>query len=262
MCDAIEPFARHFFTTRGWRLGSAAPDSLGEAWADVAGAAHVPADRLVRVHQVHGADALVSSRRRVETAQCRPLSQADIIVSGDPADALAIQTADCVPLLIVNRWTGALAAAHAGWRGLAAGVPRVTIAALAREFDSRPGDLLAVAGPSIGACCYEVGADVHARFATWCSGEELARWFHRQPQATADNPSMAGLPPQLRDDHWYFDSWSATRDQLEAAGVPPSQIFIAELCTASHSEVFCSYRRDGAAAGRMAGVIRRQTPRP
>ena len=179
------------------------------------------------------------------------LPQADIIIASGHADALAIQTADCVPLLVVDRRTGAIAAAHAGWRGLVAGVPGVTIAALAREFGSRPGDLLVVAGPSVGACCYEVGADVRARFAAEFSGARISRWFHEQPQPTPMNPSMAGLPAQPRDDHWYFDGWSATRDQLEAAGIPSAQIFIAELCTASHPDLLCSYRRDGTAAGRV-----------
>jgi len=101
------------------------------------------------------------------------------------------------------------------------------------------------------------------RFAAGFSVDQLARWFYRQPRPTAGNPSMPGLPSQARDDHWYFDGWSAARDQLEAAGIPPArQIFMAELCTASHPEALCSYRREGAGAGRMAGVIRRATPRP
>jgi YfiH family protein len=258
-CNALEPLARHFFTTRGWRLGSATADSMREAWAEVAGAAHVPAGCLVRVHQVHGADVVVASPGREATG---PLPQADIIVCSGHTDALAIQTADCVPLLIIDRRTGAYAAAHAGWRGLGAGVPGVTIAALAREFGSLPGDLLAVAGPSIGPCCYEVGGDVHARFAAAWSGETCRPWFHARPRPTALNPSMPGLPPAPRADHWYFDGWSATRDQLAAAGIPAAQIFIAELCTASHQDVFCSYRRDGAGAGRMAAAIRSPTPRP
>jgi copper oxidase (laccase) domain-containing protein len=73
---------------------------------------------------------------------------------------------------------------------------------------------------------------------------------------------MPSLSAQIRNDHWYFDGWVATRDQLEVAGIPAPQIFIAELCTASHPDALCSYRRDGAAAGRMAGAITGATPRP
>ena len=74
-----------------------------------------------------------------------------------------------------------------------------------------------------------------------------------------NNPPMRMLPPARRPNHWFFDGWSCVREQLESAGVPGDQIFNADLCTASHEAVFCSYRRDGAIAGRMAGVIR---PRP
>jgi copper oxidase (laccase) domain-containing protein len=70
------------------------------------------------------------------------------------------------------------------------------------------------------------------------------------------NPSMAGLRADPRPGHWYFDSSRAAGDQLEAAGVARDQILVAELCTASHPGALCSYRRDGSAAGRIAGAIR------
>src|SRR5439155_13877303 len=110
------------------------------------------------------------------------------------------------------------------------------VATLAREFGCRPDGLIAAAGPSIGACCYEVGADVRQRFeAAGFTGRELARWFFREAQPTARNRSMDGLHAP-RDDHWYFDGWAATRDQLANAGLPPGQIHTAELCTASHPQ--------------------------
>ncbi|MGB7219369.1 MAG: laccase domain-containing protein, partial [Vicinamibacterales bacterium] len=147
-----------------------------------------------------------------------------------------------------------------GWRGLAAGVPQVTVEALGREFSSRPADLVVAAGPSIGACCYEVGADVRQQFekAGFLSAD-LARWFHAGPQPTPANPSMPGLPATPRADHWHFDGWAAVRDQLMAAGVPRDQINVAGLCTASHPGALCSCRRDGPPAGRMAGVVRAAT---
>ena len=162
-------------------------------------------------------------------------------MSDDPRLALAIQTADCVPLLIADRRTGAVAAAHAGWRGLAARVPVVAVEALTREFGSRPADLVAAIGPSISAARYEVGADVRERFAaSGCSRAQMARWF-----ADADRPS-----------HWHFDGWRSARDLLEAAGVPAAQIHASGLCTASHPDLLCSFRRDGMGAGRVAGAIR------
>ena len=254
VCEALA--APHVFTTRSWVLGSAAEAERAAAWEAVGRSLGVDAGHLCRAHQVHGASVAV---RRTGDPECdgRPRAEADIIVSDDSARALAIQTADCVPLLVADRATGAVAAAHAGWRGLAAGVPSVTVAALAREFGSRPADLVAVAGPSVGACCYEVGADVLDAFRRGGFADAmLQRWFFTAPQPTDRNPSMPGLPHAPRAHHWFFDGWAATRRQLEDAGVPAPQIHIAGLCTASHPQLLCSYRRDGKAAGRIAGVIR------
>jgi hypothetical protein len=234
VCRPLEQVAPHLFTTRHWSLGAQDDQGEGAKWGEVAEAIGCAQEDLVRVNQVHGNGVLIA-RERTKT-----VSDADIILSSDPALGLAVRSADCVPLLIADRRTGAVAAAHSGWRGIAARVAETTVGALAGEFGSRPGDLMAAAGPSIGASCYEVGADVKERFAARFDAADLARWFS----------------PARRADHWLFDQWRATRDQLAAAGIDPSRIFIAELCTASHPDVFCSYRRDGSGAGRLAGAIR------
>jgi YfiH family protein len=241
VCGALQRFADHLFTTRAWALGSAPGPDPGSAWEEVARALGVNPARLIRAHQVHGASVVVRRASRDAPSPATPddLPEADILVSNDARLALAIQTADCVPLLIADRRTGAVAAAHAGWRGLAARVPAVAVEALTREFGSRPADLVAAIGPSISAARYEVGADVRERFAaSGCS--QMARWF-----SDADRRS-----------HWYFDGWRSARDLLEAAGVPAAQIHAAGLCTASHPDLLCSYRRDGKGSGRFAGAIR------
>jgi polyphenol oxidase len=238
-------------TTREWALGARSGADEIQAWAEVEEAMGAA---LVRVRQVHGADTLVM--RRDDEFPTTSKSEADIVVSNDPRVAAAIQTADCVPLLIADRRTGSVAAAHAGWRGLASGVPRVAVEAMARAFSSVPDDLIVAAGPSIGACCYEVGPDVRERFtsAGWPESA-LGRWFVRDARSTPTNPSMPGLRAP-RPGHAYFDAARSARDQLEAAGVPARQIFLADLCTASHPGTLCSYRRDGTNAGRMAAAIR------
>jgi YfiH family protein len=252
------------FTSRPWLLGSTADES---AWQEVAEAMDLGPASLFRPRQVHGATVAVGRAGEPPgpVAGGFPASrpEADIVISSEPAIGLAIQTADCVPLLIADRRTGAVGAAHAGWRGLAARVPIIAVEALVRELGSRPEDLLAAAGPSIGACCYEIGDEVRARFEQAGFGEgRLARWFVREPRPTVRNPSMPGLSPVPRARHWYLDGWTAAREQLESAAVPAEQIFLAEVCTASHQETLCSYRRDGKAAGRMAAAIRSARPRP
>src|ERR1700687_5237507 len=120
VCRALEPAAAHFFTTRSWALGSPTHDDRTSAWAEVARSLGVDAAHLHRAHQVHGASVLVWRRGDPHRGD-GPLADADILVSDYPAAALAIQVADCVPLLIADQTTGAVAAAHAGRKGLAAG---------------------------------------------------------------------------------------------------------------------------------------------
>jgi hypothetical protein len=236
---ALRPFADHLFTTRDWALGSHTGGADAD-WEPVARSLGVNPAQLVRLHQVHGASVVV--RRSGDGRPLQPRPDADIVVSDDPTVALAIQTADCVPLLMADRATGVVAAAHAGWRGLAAGVPGVTVVALAHEFGCAPANLIAVVGPSISAERYEVGEDVRARFLTsgWPPAR-LDRWFRAA----------------TRPGHWLFDGWESVRDQLLSAGVPSASIYSAALCTSANPDLFCSYRRDGKGAGRIAAAIRK-----
>lgn len=236
VCRPLERVARHLFTTGRWLLGSSEGKSADAAWREVADAIEIPPDRLLRVHQVHGAGIVVHRAAQPGAAG----APADILAGDDAAAALAIQTADCVPILIGDSRSGAVSAAHAGWRGTALRVAAAAVNVLVTEFGSRPSDLIAAVGPSIGPCCYQVGEDVRDRFgAEGFTDEERSRWF------------------STGQDRLVLDLWTATRDQLASAGVPRGQIFISELCTASHREAFCSYRRDGSMSGRQAAVIRK-----
>jgi YfiH family protein len=252
MCDALQPFAAHVFTTRAWALGSRASNgSAPDGWEEVAAQLGVDAG-ICRLRQVHGNRAV-----RAAAPIGAVLAEADITVTDDPAIGVAVQAADCVPLLLVDRRCGAVAAAHAGWRGMAARVPRAAVTALQAAFATRAEDLIAALGPSIGACCYEVGPDVYDAFVTNGFGaQELERWFFREPQPSSANRSMP-LPPR-RTDRWFFDGWASVVNQLEVEGVRSAQIFRAGLCTASHPDLLPSYRREGRAAGRIAAAI---TPR-
>jgi polyphenol oxidase len=235
VCEPLLPFAEHLFTTRGWTLGRDAAEPSGRnGWDQVAEAMGVESDSLSRLRQVHGATFVVAGQASAS------LPDADIILSNRTNQAVVVQAADCVPLLIVDGRIGVVAAAHAGWRGLAAGVPGETVSALNREFGSRPDELLAAIGPAIGPCCYEVGDDVREAMIR-AFGETHARGWFTAGRAIGK---------------WMFDTWASARAQLEMTGVPAGQVFGAGLCTASHPDVFCSYRRDGPPAGRIAAAIR------
>lgn len=226
--------ADHLFTTRQLRLRGA---SEAEEWALVAATLGVAPDRLARLKQVHGREAVILHRGGgiPGGAELRP--RADILATDDPSLAIAVQVADCVPLLLAGPGGHVVAAVHAGWRGTCAGVAPAAVESIERAFGVRPADLLVALGPSIGACCYVVGDEVLQRFEAAHAGS--GRWFHRDVDA------------RLR-----LDLWAANADQLESAGVPRASIRAARLCTACHPELFHSYRRDGAGTGRIAAAIR------
>jgi YfiH family protein len=227
----LSAIAAHVFTTRDLTLTTADCE-----WAAVSAA--LGATTLVRLRQVHGAN-IVHVRRGDRRDGSRP--EADILVSDDPEVAIAVQAADCIPLLMADARRGVVAAAHAGWRGMAARVPQRTVGALADAFGSQPSDVVAAVGPSIGPCCYEVGPELVDAFARGGFDEDARqRWF--RPSAEAGR--------------FVLDLWTAAIDQLTAAGVPSTRIHVARLCTATHAELFPSYRRQGTAAGRIAGAIR------
>ena len=171
----------------------------------------------------------------------------DIIIGDDEQLMMAVQVADCVPLLIADRAKSVVAAVHAGWRGTAARVAVAAIEALEREFGSRPQDLVAAIGPSIGPCCYEVGSELVDAFAA--AGHErylIDRWF------------LAPPPPRGSRERskLHLDVPGSNRDQLVLAGVPEDQIHLSGLCTAMHLDVLTSFRVERENAGRIVAAIR------
>jgi YfiH family protein len=172
--------------------------------------------------QVHGTRCVVAE-------ELAPGTEADASVSFAPSTVCAVLTADCLPLLLCDAAGTVVAAAHAGWRGLAAGVIESTVAAM-----DRPGDeLLAWLGPAIGPAAFEVGDDVRDAFVA-----------HDHAAARAFMPHGAGK--------WLCDIYELARWRLAALGV--HRVFGGDLCTFEDAGRFYSYRRDGA-TGRMASVI-------
>lgn len=243
-CVPLERFAAHLFTTR--QLALTAP----EDWSELATAVKGDPARLVRLKQVHGSAVVVV--RPDEPAATG--AEADALISNDPTAAIVVLAADCVPLLMADSHSGAVAAVHAGWRGTAAGVAVAALARLAREFGTRPEHVTVAIGPAIGACCYEVGTELVDAFAAAGHPRHLIdRWFLAPPPRRGDAP---GSRSKLR-----LDVPGANRDQLILAGVREEQIFAAGLCTAMHLDVLTSYRAERASAQRLAGVIRARAPR-
>lgn len=176
----------------------------------------------VWLQQVHGATVI----RAEHVARTEP--KADAAIAMRPGVVCAVTVADCLPILVAT--PAAVAAIHAGWRGLAAGVIESTLAGLAGC-----GEPLVWLGAAIGPKVYEVGAEVHAAF--------LRR-----------DATLASVFNATRPGHWLLDLYAAARVRLRCAGVPAERIFGGGLCTYSDATRFFSFRRDGA-TGRMAALI-------
>lgn len=231
-CRALDAVAQHGFTSRQLQLRPG--ERTGDGWAGAAASVGCTVPRLARVRQVHGAAVRVVGAADLEA----PVPDADAAVTRDAGTAVAVVAADCVPILMADPMTGAVAAVHAGWRGTAANVAGATVTTLTREWDVDPATLVAAIGPSIGACCYEVGPALVTAFEeAGHPRERLGRWFHQH------------------DDRLVLDLWAANRDLLERAGLAPVNIHVAGLCTKTHRDVFESFRADGDQAGRMAAII-------
>lgn len=228
-CRPLHAIAPHCFTTRALELEDpASAEAVG--WRTLATKMGVDAHALVCMRQVHGADVY-----EAQTHAPAPLStSADIAITADAALSLSVRAADCVPILLADPKTGAVAAVHAGWQGTAAGAAIAAVRAMTSRYGAAPQDIVAAVGPSIGPCCYEVGPDLITKFS---SHPEADGWF------------SASARPHL-------DLWRANRDQLARAGLSNDNIHVCALCTFDHPALFHSYRRDGLGAGRLVAAIR------
>lgn len=181
----------------------------------------------------------------------------DASATNRPGLLLAIQTADCVPILVVDRRSRAVAAIHAGWRGTLARVAEKAVGRMQLEFGSKPSSLLAALGPSIGPCCYEVGTEFVTKFTAQFA--DAAEYFDEPRSGDEPNPlqwlNMAPPGHQPPPKNVHLDLRKANRSQLLAAGLRPQNIFASDLCTACHTDLFFSYRREGQRSGRLLSVV-------
>jgi YfiH family protein len=199
------PWLQHGFGTR-----------LSAGWPN--------ADNLATAKQIHSDHVLVAT-------EPGHLGLGDALISKRPGVTVAVRTADCLPILIVDPRTHAVAAVHAGWRGVVAEIAPKAVEAMRREFGSRPEDLEIAIGPGIGPCCFEVGPEVAIQF----------RAFF---------PERNDLDARAK-----LDLVETVRRQLRRNGVTEGQIDTSGLCCCCDPELFESYRRDRERAGRMVAAV-------
>ncbi len=190
--------------------------------------------QLLTLRQVHGAEVLVwKGKNSPEVLPYPPIC--DAVVTDRKGVALGIQTADCIPILIVDETKGVIAAVHAGWRGLWRGIMQRAIRTIQDTFGSTTADVMVGIGPGIGPCCYEVQEDVVGLFQR--SHDDYQLFIQKKGRRS------------------YLDLPSATRLQLVKAGIPPENIEDIPLCTACREDLFFSYRRDGNTGRQLSFVM-------
>jgi purine-nucleoside/S-methyl-5'-thioadenosine phosphorylase / adenosine deaminase len=182
----------------------------------------IPGPAVHVARQVHGTAALV-----VDEARSGVVGTGDALITTRSRRPLAVFSADCLAVVIADPERPVLAIAHAGWRGTVAGILPRLVRLLVARFDARAERLVALIGPSIGPCCYEVDEPVVGPLGR-AFPRDVTRWVR---------PRAAGK--------WWLDLWRANADQLAAAGLRPDAIANARLCTACRGDLFYSYRREG-----------------
>jgi YfiH family protein len=247
-CCAFESLPRifHGFSTRRGGAPDGAECSLNLGASSWDSAARVQVNRrrflsalnfetayLATLHQIH------SNRVHIieDIPSQRNQSDGDALTTRIENVALAIQIADCLPILIADPVNHAVAAVHSGWRGTLSRVLLSTIREMQRAFNSNPARLLVAVGPGIRSCCFEVGPEVAGPFEREYPGISLAK--------------------ELKDRRgkYLLDLCGALHVQLDLAGVPTPNRYDLDVCTCCNTHEFFSHRAEGPAAGRMMAVI-------
>ena len=184
-------------------------------------------ERLILPRQVHNTEIAEVTEENLGDK----FEGIDALITTLPRTCIGVSTADCVPILIYDTHVGAIAAAHAGWRGTVARIGQKTIEAMAERYGSKPKDLKVVIGPSIGPDSFEVGDEVYEAF----------------KEASFDMGRIAFK----HNDKWHIDLWQANALDLELTGVPHDNIQISGICTYQQYNNFFSARRLGIKSGRI-----------
>lgn len=216
------------------------PERVRENFRRIAESIGFSEKDLVFSMQTHTANV-----RRVGREDCgrgleRPVGYCDVdgLVTNEPGVVLATFYADCVPLFFVDPVHHCIGLSHSGWRGTVGKIGKATVETMAREFGSKPGDLLAAVGPSICQECYEVSEEVIGLFRENFAEELWPKLFYRK-----DNG------------HYQLNLWEANRLIFQEAGILPQHITVTDICTACNPELLFSHRASGGKRGNLAGFL-------
>ncbi len=248
--DAL-PFVRHGFSTRfgGVSSGDFAsmnlsfgrgddPQAVAENFRRICAAMGVDAADVVLSRQQHHTNIrnVTAADRGKGITRERDYTDVDGLLTDQPGLILCTQYADCVPLLFADPVKRVVGTSHAGWKGTAAEIGRITVERMVSDYGCRPEDILVGIAPSIGPCCFEVDRPVYEIFAAL---------------PVFDQACVEPRP----GDKYLINLWEVNRRSLLSAGVRPEHITVTDLCTRCHPELFWSHRYAGDRRGSLAAFI-------
>jgi hypothetical protein len=277
----------HAFSTRRGGVSRAASAGLNLGFTKGEPRARVRENRKLFFHQLGAEHFALAALRQVHSANIYQVRRAtsgeleyrlggkrmpeqpglaqpagDALLTDQAGILLSVRTADCLPVLLADPKRRAVAAVHAGWRGALARIVEKAVGEMRRVYGSEPQSLLAVLGPSIRVCCYEVGQEVEEAFQG--RSPRADKFFRKRWEPPAWHPErrplsfLNGQPPRdnsVSRPSTHLDLVAVAQDQLLAAGLAPHHVAAVNFCTACRTDLFYSYRQEGSGVGRMLAVI-------
>ncbi|MDE7390485.1 MAG: peptidoglycan editing factor PgeF [Lachnospiraceae bacterium] len=246
------PYIRHAFSTRMGGVSSGEFTSMNmsfnrgdnhenvtENYKRLCSAVGVGFDSLVASAQDHHTNVrrVSSAQKGIGIYKPRDMESVDALITNETGVTLVTYFADCTPILLVDTKNKAIAAAHSGWRGTVAEIGRITVERMAEEFGTSPSDILAMIGPTIGKCCYEVDKTVAEQFVA------LDVFDSRKFVTDKDNGK------------YMIDLAEANRQILVKAGVNNDSIVKSDVCTYCNSDLVWSHRATGGKRGGMCALL-------
>lgn len=230
--------------------------------------------------QVHGADVATLGTEEIWDDWCsdwpyrsyfveqqeiiwtfKPRRKADALITKRRDVALVLSFGDCPPILLYDPVQAVLGMAHAGWRGTARGIAAATVDAMREQFGCLPRDIYAGIGPSIGPCCYEVSEHVRqifqgqAHFDEMPTTEKYRNLVGESAVFSVQERADAGIGEVSPRTALRLDLWQTNRNQLLMAGLLAEHIELPEICTACHTDIFFSHRREHGKTGRFPAIL-------
>lgn len=230
-------FIKHFFSTRvggvsteeysSLNLGIYTADNEENIKRNFKGlleASGFNSKKIFHLRQIHGNDFCVVNNNNIDELNG---SEGDAIITSTPGIAIGVLTADCVPILVIDTKNKIVSAIHAGWKGTSKLIVEKVLEHMINKMGSDPKDIVGAIGPSIGACCFEVGEEVSHKFSNRI----------------------------IRNNKYFVDLKKENLVQMVRCGVDQNNIVISEFCTKCNKDLFYSYRRDNSLTGRLGAFI-------